>query len=96
MTKDNTVTFGDAFKKFLKDEHLEQRFNERKVISMWKELMGDMIANRTLKLFIKDKILFVTLSSAPLKQELTGARQKVIEVINNKVGSEVIKDVRFL
>jgi predicted nucleic acid-binding Zn ribbon protein len=96
MTKDNTVSIGDAFKQFLKDEHLEQRFNEKKVVSIWKDLMGDMIANRTLKLFIKDKVLFVTLSSAPLKQELTGAKQKVIEVINNKIGTEVIKDVRFM
>ena len=96
MKEEHTFRFGDAFKKFLKEQHLDQTFNEKKLISTWNELMGKQIANRTSKIFIKDRIMYVTLTSAPLKQELTMAREKVLHLIEEKMGEKIIDDVRFL
>ncbi|MFY0687997.1 MAG: DUF721 domain-containing protein [Cyclobacteriaceae bacterium] len=95
MKEDSIKSFKQAFGNFLKEERIDQKFNEKRLISMWGETMGNPIASRTTKLFIRDKILFVYLTSAPLKQELTQAKTKVLEVISKKIGSGIVEDVRF-
>ena len=57
--------------------------------------MGKPIARRTEKLFIKDRILFVKLNSAPLRQELTIAKPKVLEIIHRIVDKGLVEDVKF-
>jgi predicted nucleic acid-binding Zn ribbon protein len=96
MKNDNTHSFQDAFKKFLKDEHLEKSYNEKKLMSMWSEMMGPTIANRTSKLNIHRETLYVTLTSAPLKQEMNRAKERIIQILEEKIGDRVVKDVRFL
>jgi predicted nucleic acid-binding Zn ribbon protein len=96
MKKDSIQSFKQVFGDFLKKENLDQKFNEKKLISMWHEMMGATIANRTTGIFIKNKMMFVKLTSAPLKQELTMSKAKVLELIARKIGTGVIEDVRFL
>lgn len=97
MSKDSTQSFKQAFGQYLKkNEKLEQQFNEKKLIHSWQEIMGEPIANRTTNIFIKDGVLVVKLSSAPLKQELNMAKGKVLELFERKLGSQVVKEVRFI
>ena len=58
--------------------------------------MGKPIATRTLKLFIKEKKLYVKLNSAPLKNELTLQKSKVLELLHAEIGEKVIVDILFL
>ncbi|MDW3196250.1 MAG: DUF721 domain-containing protein [Cytophagales bacterium] len=97
MSQDSTQSFKQAFGQYLKkNEKLEQQFNEKKLIHSWNEIMGEPIANRTTNIFIKDGVLVVKLSSAPLKQELNMAKEKVLELFEKKLGSQVVKEVRFI
>ena len=96
MTKDSIQNFQDAFKGFLKEENLETKFNEKKLIASWNEVMGKPIASRTSKIFIRKRVIYVKLTSAPLKQELTISKEKVLEMLEKNLGSKVVDDVRFL
>lgn len=95
MTKDNTQSFSSAFKKFLKSENLEQAFQEKKLIQSWESLMGKTIASRTSKVQIRNKILYVQLTSAPLKQEMNNSKLKILEIIANEFGEGVVDDIRI-
>lgn len=95
MKEDSIKKFGDAFKNFLKEENLNQTFNEKKLMSVWNDSMGKAIANRTSKLYIRDRILFVTLTSAPLKHELTMSKEKVLERLHDDFEEVVVDDIRF-
>jgi predicted nucleic acid-binding Zn ribbon protein len=86
------------------DSALEQMFEAYKIknktdqstiIALWEELMGKTIASRTTKMFFKGKVLYVELSSAPLKQELTLAKAKIMKLLTDKVGEEAIEDIVF-
>ncbi|MCE3278587.1 MAG: hypothetical protein K0S44_778 [Bacteroidetes bacterium] len=55
--------------------------------------MGKMIANHTKDLYIKNKQLFVTLDSSALRNELSMARTKIIKMMNEAAGMEVINDI---
>ena len=51
--------------------HLKGKVDKTSIITLWEDLMGKTIADRTTKLFYKGDILYIELSSAPPKQELT-------------------------
>lgn len=71
------------------------KFDENKLINSWGKMMGAPIAKRTDKLYIKDNVLFVKLNSAPLRQELTMAKSKVLEIIHRDFDKSMVTDVLF-
>jgi predicted nucleic acid-binding Zn ribbon protein len=75
---------------------LQGKLNEVTIVESWEKIMGKAIALKTQQLFFRDGKLFVRLTSAPLKHELTMARTKVVELINAEVGMKAIKEVVFL
>ena len=76
-----------------KDYKLDSKFLETKIPTIWKEVVGNYINERTTKLFAKENTLFVYLSSAPLKQEMMHNRDKIISLLNERLGSEVVTEI---
>lgn len=58
--------------------------------------MGSPIAKRTSKIYFQENKLFVKLNSAPLKHELTMSKSKIIKMLNEDAGSNVIEEIIFL
>ena len=96
MKHDSPKSLREAIGKYLKEEKLDGKLNEHKLIGIWQELMGPTIASRTDRMFIKKKTLYVNINSAPLKQELNMSKAKVLKLINGKMGIDVIEDAKFL
>jgi hypothetical protein len=92
----NTVSFKDAFDEMLKTLNLRKKYKEQSVMSYWRNMMGEAITERTLRVFIKEKILYVELSSAPLKQELSLTKKMLVVQMNQAIGEKVIDDVVFM
>ena len=57
--------------------------------------MGPTVANRTTKIYFRDKKLFVYLNSAPLREELFNGRDKIIKLLNEEAGTEIIEEIIF-
>jgi len=55
--------------------------------------MGKMVSNHTTDIYIRNKKLYVKVDSAALRSELSYAREKIRDVLNKEVNSEVITDV---
>lgn len=96
MRGNNTSSIGVAFQKLLEEYNIKGKFDEAKLTSSWARLMGKPIANRTKKIFIRDRKLVVELSSAPLKHELTIAKRKVLQILAEEFGDNIVDDVIFL
>ena len=96
MKHDSPKSLREAIGKYLKEEKLDGKLNEHKLIGIWQELMGPTIASRTDRMFIKKKTLYVNINSAPLKQELNMSKTKVLKLINEKMGINFIEDAKFL
>ncbi len=93
--KSDTSSLKEAIDAMIDSYKLRGKFDENKLINSWELMMGKPISRRTDKMFIKDKILFVKLNSAPLRQELTIAKVKVLEIIHRSFDKELVSDVRF-
>ena len=86
----------EALNQMFSEYRLSGRFNEMKLIGSWEKLMGKPIAARTSQIYIKNKTLFVKLSSAPLKKELSMSKTKILEILEKEAGKGIIKDIYFL
>lgn len=94
--KKEVAPLQEAFEELLKAYRLKDKFDERQVIQAWPEMMGNTVARRTESLYVRDKKLFVKINSGPVKKELSMNRSKVLELISNRFGDEVILEVVFL
>ena len=95
MKKTNEILLKDAITSFLKDNNLESKLNETRLISAWEEVAGKLISRHTTQMYVKDRVLFVKVDSAALREELTYQRSKLIKKLNHVVGIEAIDDIKF-
>lgn len=91
----NEQTLKDALKDYFNLFQLNNRLHNARIQNHWAALMGANIAEQTQKVWVKNGVLYVTLKSATLKQELSFAKSKIVQRINEKLGEDHIKDVVF-
>lgn len=94
--KSQPENIGDAVKDMLKSFNIEQKFNETNLINSWERVMGLAIAKRTTKIYIKDKKLYVHLSSAPLRHELNMSKNKILVLLAKEFGQPIVNEVILL
>lgn len=85
----------EAIESMLKTFHIDKRYYETQVIENWEKIMGKPIAQRTTRLFINKGTLYLTLNSAPLKQELALSKSKMIKLLNESVPEPVVQEIVF-
>ena len=95
MRRSKGQPIGEVIKELLKNYDITSKFNEAHVITSWDKLMGPSVTKYTVKIEVEKRILFVKLSNAALKQELSYAREKIKKMLNDEVGKEVLLDVRI-
>lgn len=74
---------------------LKKGLTNAKVSQLWPKLMGENIDSYTDKLIVKNKILTISLTSAPLREELTYGKDKIIKMINEETGAKLIEKIIF-
>lgn len=91
--KSNQTTLKDAIDRLLEAYKLKSKMQELDIVSSWEQIMGRTIAKRTKDLYIKDKVLVVKLDSSVLREELQMGKSKIIELINQHAGEEVVNEI---
>jgi len=77
------------------NKKLQKGYSTVRIKEAWKKEMGEIICSYTQKFYFKDGVLTVYLMSAPLRNELSMSKDKVIELLNKSCGEEVIKSIVF-
>lgn len=95
MKRNNTEQIGDVLRQFLRQQGLETPLNEYRLVDAWKDVVGPVITRYTTNLFIKNQVLYVSLSSSVIRQELMMGREMLIRNLNAQVGSQVIVNIVF-
>jgi len=93
MRKSNEKPLKVAIEEFLNTFHLKDKLNEARVIEAWGKVVGEMIAKNTGKIYIRNRVLFIRVESAALRNELMFARNKIIAALNREVGANVIEEI---
>ena len=93
MSRHNELTLKDAIQQMLDTYKLQPRMDELKLMASWEKIMGPAVHKRTLELAIRSKVLYVRLESSALREELSYAKEMLIQRLNEEAGSKVITNI---
>lgn len=94
MKRTNTQSIADILKDFLEENpQLNEKMAETRALAAWESLMGRAAARYTTRLYIRKRVLYVYLSSAVLRGELSMCREQLVERLNEKAGMSVLDDI---
>ncbi|MEY8021144.1 DUF721 domain-containing protein [Muriicola sp. E247] len=93
VRKKNNVSIGEALQEFISSNKLQKGLDKVLVKEAWASLMGNGVNNYTTGLDLRNDTLFVSLSSSVLREELSLGKSKIIKLLNEEVGREVVKKI---
>ena len=84
---------GDVLKQFISQNKLEAGMDVVNIRDAWKNLMGNGVNNYTTEIQLKGSTLYVALSSAVLREELSYGKDKIIKMINEELRKDVVTNL---
>ena len=81
----------DILKEFVKTNNLQSGLDKVNVREAWTNLMGNGVNNYTTAIELKHETLYVQLSSSVLREELSYGNEKIVKMLNESIGKEVVK-----
>ena len=94
MFRREVKSINDLLNMYLRHEGLETPLLQKRAIDAWDNLMGEMITRYTGEKFIKNQTLYVKIINPALRQDLSMMKTRIVQRINQAVGSLVITDVK--
>lgn len=93
MAKRNNehLSISDVLKAFVETNKLESGLDKVNVRDAWAKLMGNGVNNYTTTISLERDTLYVQLSSSVLREELSYGKEKIINMLNDDLGKEVVK-----
>ncbi len=82
---------GEALQEFIKANKLEKGMDRVNVKEAWVSLMGNGVNNYTTAVELRNNTLFVSLSSSVLREELSHGKSRIIVMLNEELGKELVK-----
>ncbi len=89
--KNNNLNMGEALQEFIKTNKLEKGMDKVNAREAWANLMGNGVNNYTTAIELRNETLFVSLSSSVLREELSHGKSKIITMLNEELGKELVK-----
>ena len=89
----NDSPVGDILKEIIAANKLQPGIDQVAVREAWQSLMGNGVNSYTRNLALKGSTLYVELTSAVLREELSYRKDKIIKMINEELRREVVMSV---
>lgn len=93
MRKSQTQNIAQIISTILKSNGLEDKLAETRLIQSWEEILGKSVGRLTKSMYVKNRILFVSLSSSVVRNELMLIKKDLLIRLNEKAGKCIIDDI---
>ncbi len=90
------MKISDALQPLLDRLDTEGQFGIVRLTRMWPEIVGETIARRTQVSSLKFHTAVIKVSGAMWIQELNLMKQQILSRVREKVGEDVVRDLRFV
>jgi hypothetical protein len=93
MTKRHNehLKIGDVIKEFVETNKLQSGLDKVNVREAWEQMMGNGVNHYTTAVKLENATLYVQLSSSVLREELSYGKEKIIAMLNEALGKDLIK-----
>ncbi|MBT8394188.1 MAG: DUF721 domain-containing protein [Flavobacteriaceae bacterium] len=85
------LKISEVIQEFVETNRLQSGLDKINVADAWASLMGNGINNYTTAIKLERNTLYVQLSSSVLREELSYGKEKIINMINETLGKEIVK-----
>lgn len=82
---------GEALNEFVQENRLQKGLDKASVKEAWNSEMGAPIAKYTTAIKLEGNVLYVRLNSSVLREELGYGKEKIIKLLNQKLGKPLIE-----
>jgi predicted nucleic acid-binding Zn ribbon protein len=86
-------TISEALDLIVNKKHITKGITESMIREKWSEIMGKTISEHTTLLYVKDEILYLYFNSSIVKNECNYNKEKIVKLVNEGVGQNIIKEV---
>jgi predicted nucleic acid-binding Zn ribbon protein len=93
--KNNQIKLGDALKELMDTYKLNVKMNEVRLYEAWDNVLGPTIAKHTVSKQLIEGRLIIRLDSAALRNELAFSKSKIVNSLNEELGTEMVKEIMF-
>ena len=83
----------DLMKNVIKENKLTKGMHQLSVKDAWAKLMGKGVVSYTNKVELNGKTLVVNLNSSVLREELSHGKDKIIKMMNEELGEDLISRI---
>jgi len=94
--ENNSFSVKDLMQSFIKENNLSKGMRKLKVEETWAEMMGPGVMAHTTSIKLQNKTLIIQLTSSVLREELSYGKEKIIKMMNEKVGEGVISKLMLV
>lgn len=95
MTQSSPQTLGSVIDGLLQRLGIETKMKQYSIVEDWAAIVGGQIAQVTSVEKIERKVLFVKVTAAPWRTELTFRKKEILEKIHAAMKSDAINDILF-
>ncbi|MFB6226370.1 MAG: DUF721 domain-containing protein [Candidatus Paceibacteria bacterium] len=97
----SVTPLGDALEEKIDDEStLKQQIDASKVVEIAQKVLEDMFGSEQAvhanPQYLKNRTLTITCSSSTMAQEIRLNQDKIVEKINQKLGTDKVDTIRYL
>jgi hypothetical protein len=93
MRRNKTQQLSEVLSDLINEYRIGPRLREAAVINAWSRITGKAISSRTSRIYMKDGILHVHLTSSVVKSELMMLREALRDQLNKEAGAVTVKDI---
>mgnify|MGYP000874486221 CR=1 FL=1 len=83
----------DILGTFVEQKQLKGGLDKVRVEEAWQNVMGAGVNHYTTNISFRNNCIHVTLSSSVLREELSYGKHKIITILNEHLGSQIIQDI---
>ena len=88
--ENDSFSIEDLMKFFIKENNLSKGMQKIKIEETWNKMMGPGVANHTTSVKLQNKTLVIQLTSSVLREELSYGKDKIVKMMNEEIGDDVI------
>lgn len=94
--ENESLSIKDLMGSFIKENNLSKGMQKMEIEEAWVKLMGQGVASYTDAVQLQNKTLVVKLTSSVLREELSYGKEKIVRMINEEMGAELVKKLMLV
>lgn len=96
MERRKSEQLDDVIMRFMRQSGLEMPLNQYRLIQSWSTVVGQIVAEQTKEIFIRNQTLYVRVASPAIRANLMMNRTRLVALLNKQVKADVIANIALM